>query len=194
MDVYCIHRKQDEERHNKLVKELDKVYLNVTFIEPELIDLSLKETRVFNRAMDSLRRTTIKIVEQAEKKNLDSIAIMEDDCVFNEKVMNMFLAKERPTKFDFIHLASSGTPQLALESPVNGCFYKIIKSLSCQFYIINKQAYKKYLGLLKNNLYPIDEITSYMHMTRSSSYLVQPEPVFHEPGNYSTLRSKKVKY
>lgn len=193
-NLYCIHRSKDEERYNKLEIELNKTGLKPVFVEPEPLDHSFVPKRNFNREMNSLRETTIKLIEKAIDDDLDYIAIMEDDCVFDKNALDRLEAVGLPDVFDFVNLSSSGTPLLNFKGPVKNMFYNISRSLSCQFYIINKMVYKNYLNLLKKNHYPIDEITSYIHSTRGMSYLVQPEPVSHTPNRHSTLRNKKVTY
>jgi hypothetical protein len=192
-NLFCIHREQDVERYNNLVLELDSVDLKPKFIEPEPIDYFLEETNMFNRNMDSLRRTTIKIIQYAIDNNLESISIMEDDCYFDKLKFDLFLGSEKPKEFSFIHLACSGSPKLKIEPTIGSC-HKLGSTYSCQFYIIHNSIFETYIAMLKENKLPIDVITSYLHYKRNDSYLVQPEPVYHKGGKYSTLRDEIVNY
>tara|TARA_R110002012_G_scaffold294268_2_gene490328 strand:- start:29 stop:601 length:573 start_codon:yes stop_codon:yes gene_type:complete len=189
--IYCIHRSRDEKRLKELNIELKKVDLKPVFIEPEEVKKTLKETNIFNKEMDSLRRTTIKIIEKAKKEKLPYVTIMEDDCKFNVDLYKNFESKKLPD-FDFIHLNVIGKEKYGL-SLIDGVFRKFYGTC-CQYYIVNNKVYDEYLQLLKDNLLPIDEITRYIQKKRRNSFAVEPFPIYHKRNKYSTLKGKIVKY
>lgn len=173
--------------------QLTKVKLDVHFVEPEAVNEEFEEKPMFNKNMDSLRRTTIKIVEEAKADDLEYVMIMEDDCVFDKNGMKSFLDSSKPEGFWFIHLNVVGnSARFGIEN--KGVYTKIIKGECCQFYVVSKNAYDDYLRLLKNNLAPIDYITSYMHQKYRNSWCVDPFPVKHVVGKYSTLKDSVVNY
>lgn len=191
--VYCIHRREDRNRAEWLFDELAKVEINeLMFIEPEPIDEDFVETKNFNKEMDSLRRTTISIIEDAIIEKAPYITIMEDDCKFHQDLFRAFQKAELPESFDFIHLNVTGR-QVYGHKLVNKMFRPVIGNC-CQYYIISSSVYNRYLTLLKNSMVPIDEVTRHLHKERGLSFAVEPLPVYHEPNNYSTLKGKIVKY
>jgi hypothetical protein len=192
MIIYCIHRKQDEERYNQLVKELGKVNLSVSFIEPEPLDDNFEDKPRFNKAMDSLRRTTIKLVQEAKDKSLPYITIMEDDCKFHVEAYKAYEEKGLPDEFDFVHLNVTGRDVYGY-SLTKG-IYRPFFGVCCQYYVISSDVYDTYINLLKNSMVPIDEVTRHIQMKRGKSFAVEPLPVYHEKNRYSTLRGKEVKY
>lgn len=190
--TYCIHRSKDEERYNQLVTELSRVNLDPTFVEPEK-PIEKEYPKNMNSNMDSLRRTTIKLIENAIEKGYDKITIMEDDCVFIDALWSMFIKSNLPDTFNFIHLNVTGRE-------VNGAFNEneiyvpMYSGECCQFYIIHNRVYSKYLELLKKHITPIDVITSSIHRKERKSFRICNSPVRHIPNNYSTLREEIVKY
>lgn len=190
--TYCIHRSEDEERYNKLVKELDKVNLSPVFVEPE-DPIEKDYPKNMNPNMDSLRRTTIKLIENAIEKGYEKITIMEDDCVFIDDLWNMFVKSKLPDTFNFIHLNVTGR-EVNSTFNENEIYVPLYSGECCQFYIIHNRVYVKYLDLLKKHIYPIDVITSAMHRKERKSFRICNSPVRHIPNNYSTLRERIVKY
>tara|TARA_R110002020_G_scaffold208010_2_gene413651 strand:+ start:3469 stop:4053 length:585 start_codon:yes stop_codon:yes gene_type:complete len=191
--VYCIHRKEDVQRAQNIRGQLTKVRFDVEFVEPEAVDEEFEEVHFLNKAMDSLKRTTIKIIEQAKADDLDYVMIMEDDCVFDKHGMKTFLDSSKPEGFWFIHLNVVGN-SARFGFDKEGIYTKLIKGECCQFYIVSKDAYDDYLRLLKANKMPIDYITSYMHQKYKKSWCVDPFPVKHITGKYSTLKDSVVNY
>lgn len=189
--IYCIHREKDTERLEELIPELESVGISPIFVEPELVNDDFEDKPRFNKAMDSLRRTTIKIVKEAKEKGLPYITIMEDDCKFHVEAYKTFQSKELP-EFDFIHLNVTGRDVYGYNL-VKGIF-RPFYGVCCQYYLINEKVYDYYIALLEDNLVPIDEVTRYIQMKRGNSFAVEPLPVYHEQDKYSTLRGKEVKY
>jgi hypothetical protein len=192
MVTYCIHRLIDSERLVELQEELSKIDLEVIYIEPEPINNDMKETDWFNKNMDSLRRTTINIIKTAKETGQRYVTIMEDDCKFDLDAWNHFKSKELPPFFDFVHLNVTGRQRFGI-TRVNDVFIPVVGNC-CQFYIINDQVYDRYLELLNKHKLPIDEVTRQIHKERKRSFAVEPLPVYHEAGKYSTLKGKNVNY
>ena len=189
-NTYCIHREQDNERLTDLKIELDKIGLEPVFIEPLSVDDSI--IGAFTKEMDSLRRTTISIIDNAIKDDLSYIAIMEDDCVFDKQIMDKFLESDLPDDFDFIHLNVTGGFS-AFGFKQKGMFNELMNGECCQFYIVNRRIFERYKYVLENNKIPIDRATFHLHQ-RTTSWAVIPHPVVHKPNRDSTLRNKIVKY
>lgn len=190
--IYCIHRETDEERLKELVPELESVGISPIFVEPEPVDESFEDKPRFNKKMDSLRRTTIKLVSDARDQGLEYITIMEDDCKFRVNNYKSFQERGLPEDFDFIHLNVTGRDVYGFHL-VKGIF-RPFYGVCCQYYIIHSQIYDDYIRLLTNSMVPIDEVTRYIQMKRRKSFAVEPLPVYHENNRYSTLRGKNVKY
>ena len=190
--IYFIHREEDTKRLEELIPELESVGISPIFVEPEPVNDEFECKPRFNKAMDSLRRTTIKIVEDARLQKLPYITIMEDDCKFHVDAYKHFQTKELPESFDFIHLNVTGRDVYGFNL-VKGIFRPFF-GVCCQYYIISSQIYDDYIKLLTNSMVPIDEVTRYIQMKRGKSFAVEPLPVYHENNRYSTLRGKEVKY
>jgi hypothetical protein len=193
MMFYCIHRREDIGRLSELSTELTKVDLFPIMVQPEPIDEDFVDTYMFNKEMNSLRETTIKIVKEARDMGYPYITIMEDDCRFRVKEYEMFQASQMPEDFDFIHLNVTGSQKFGMKL-YNKVYRRLFGGLCCQYYIIGESIYDRYITLLEDNLMPIDEVTRYLHKKRMNSYVVDPMPVFHEANKHSTLRNKTVKY
>jgi len=192
-NVFCIHRNIDKERFDCVQEELKKTSLEVSFVEPDKKRESDIYNDSFNSAMDSLRMTTIRIVETAKEKNLPYLVIMEDDCVFVKSNWEIFINTDLPKEYYFIHLNVTANQSygFCLENKI----YRHLRfGECCQFYIINQSVYDIYLTLLKDNFVPIDKVTSYIHYKYGKSFAVEPFPVLHEQNRYSTLKDKVVKY
>jgi len=195
MKVYVINLPEAIERRERVTVELAKTGLSYEFITPETSPPIENETHGWTRGANSLRLTTIKLIEQAIADDEDMIWIWEDDSLVNEVLFNQ-IAQHLPTiyevGFDFVHLNWSLGGVHSLQSI--GPFRKTISGVyCCQSYIIHKDVYASYLERLQN-LVPIDESTRYLHKTRTNSYIAEPPPVMHEPSKYSYIRRDIVNY
>ena len=95
--------------------------------------------------------------------------------------------------YDFIHLAHHSDGGY-FSTNVIGCFRKTLHGVyNCQSYIIAPHMMEEYLELLERPV-PIDQNTKDLHAKYRNSYIVEPSPVSHEPGQFSTIRQKKIDY
>ena len=191
--IHVINRPQDEERRSKIEPLLQ--WFDYCFIEPEPTRPVKKETSAWNERANSLRLTTIKLVEEAMEMDAPYLFIMEDDAVFNPDHLEEFYENFEKVKggtWDFLHLNYSGGETFDVQS-----MHRFRRTLDgvfcCQAYLINKNVYPLYLKMLENEA-PIDAVTKKIHFLRKKSYIYEPKIVFHPEGEYSTLRNKKVDY
>lgn len=174
-----------------------KIEMAKTGLEYELV-LALPTVEIENEKVgwtkeaDSLRRTTINIVEKALERNED-LWIWEDDCVINKTLFDKAV-KDLPLlkTFHFIHFAHHLSGVFSHKTV--GCFRKTLSGVyNCQSYIISKSIMKKYLKMLDNPV-PIDQTTKNLHNKYYNSYIADPSPVSHKKGEFSTIRQKVVEY
>ena len=195
MKVYVINLPEAKERRAQVIKELEKTGLEYEFVTPESSEeLAPKELRSgWTRGANSLRLTTIKLIEQAVRDEEDMIWIWEDDSIVDELNFHHVYKQFDPTRdFDFLHFNHSGGQLFSLQS--SGGMRKILSGVDCcQSYIINKQVYELYLRGLKVRR-PIDATTKLLHQLNQKSYVAEPICVFHEVGKYSFIRNKIVDY
>jgi len=193
MKVYVINLPEAEERRNSIIKEMKKTNLSYEFIIPEPSENIESDNPGWTKGANSLRLTTIKLIEQAIKNNEDSIWIWEDDSIINKDHFYTFVEDlSLIDDFDFIHLNWKIGGVSSIRSI--GCMRKTLSgTFCCQSYIINKNIFEEYLKELKVER-PIDATTKLLHKKNKNSYLVEPPVVSHIPGNYSYIRKEKVTY
>lgn len=192
MRVVLINTKEATERLKKVKVELAKTSLDyevITALPREPIE---NPNEGWTEGADSLRRTTISIVKESLGKN-KPLWIWEDDCIITDYKFNGFM-KQLPmlTSYDFIHLAHHPSGNFSMSNI--GCFRKTLDGVyNCQSYIISPGIMEEYLQLLERPV-PIDQSTKDLHKKYQNSYIVDPSPVGHRRGEFSTIRQKKVDY
>jgi GR25 family glycosyltransferase involved in LPS biosynthesis len=194
MKVYVINLEEATERKASIIKELDKTDLSYEFVIPIPSSIEVDDSRLgWTNGADSLRLTTINLVEKAIEADEDMIWIWEDDAIIDEEAFSGFV-KELPKyiNFDFIMLNYERGSRLSIHK--TGCLRKIINgTLRCTSYIINKSVYEAYLKELSKEQ-PIDHATARLHSFRQRSFIVEPKPVCQEVGKHSYIRNKIVNY
>ena len=192
MKVVLINTREATDRLEKVKVEMDK-----TFLEYELVyalpTVELETERGgWTKGADSLRRTTIEIVKKALEEN-ETLWIWEDDCVIDKNLFEMF-TRDFPLlkSYHFIHLAHHPTGNFSHRN--TGCFRKTLSGVyNCQSYIISPIIMKEYIKMLERPV-PIDQSTKDLHKKYQNSYIVEPSPVSHNTGEFSTIRQKIVDY
>ena len=92
-----------------------------------------------------------KIIKLAQKKNLEKIIVLEDDCLFNDKSYELFekCMKQLPKDFDiFLGGISGGEP----EKKITNNICKLKSFTATQFIIYSKSIYNKILEYKKGNI------------------------------------------
>jgi len=193
MRIYVINLPEAVERKASIVKEMEKTGLLYEFITPEKSEEIESKTAGWTTGANSLRLTTIKLVEAAIRDDVDCIWIWEDDCLIDKMRFDYtFKDFDFEKDFDFIHLNYSGGGVFHMEAR-GGLRLTVDGVYNCQSYLINKKVYKDYLELLQREV-PIDQSTKDLHRIRRNSYVVEPAPVQHKENKYSYIREKIVNY
>lgn len=148
----------------------------------------------WNRNASGLAYTTTKIIKKAKKEGWKSVFILEDDVDFIPVNFNEILEKavnNLPDDWEFFHL--NATHQYSSKW-VNSCLHRLGGAWCCQAYAVNHIVYDQYLLELEQYDKPIDNITLNLHKANQNSYCTVPNIVLHHPGQFSTLRERKVEY
>tara|TARA_R110000764_G_scaffold119210_8_gene206822 strand:+ start:3203 stop:3784 length:582 start_codon:yes stop_codon:yes gene_type:complete len=193
MKVYVINLPEAVDRKESIIKEMCKTSLDYEFVTPE-VSLDINEPRPdWTKGANSLRLTTIKLVEKAIADNEDMIWIWEDDAIIDEFYYSKLEKQiiDFPS-FDFIMLNYDYGSKLSHIK--RGVLRKTLTGVyRCTSYIINRGIYEEYLKELKV-LRPIDASTKKIQKRRKNSFIVEPKPVHQEVGKYSYIRDKIVNY
>jgi hypothetical protein len=181
------------ERKESIQKEMAKTGLSYEFVIPEDSDDIESKSPGWTSGANSLRLTTIKLIEEAIEDKKDFVWIWEDDSIIDKRKFDSFIKEFKDfTDFDFIHLNySAGT---VFSGWSKGLLRKTIDGVECcQSYIISSCVFKEYLKALQIER-PIDLSTKFLHKKRQRSYVVDLIPVSHKAGKYSYIRDKIVNY
>ena len=193
MRVVLINTEEATERLFKVKKEMSKTSLDYEVITSLPVQPIDNEIEGWTPGADSLRRTTVQLVKESLEKKED-LWVWEDDCIVTDYKFNKFMSDFHLLKsFDFIHLAHS-CYSCKFSTQTIGCFRKTLNGVyNCQSYIISKNIMEEYLKMLERPV-PIDQSTKDLHIKYQNSYIVEPSPVSHEIGQFSTIRQKIVNY
>ena len=192
MKVYVINLPSAEERRESITHTLNKLGLRFEFVVPEESHEVVSNREDWSAGANSLRLTTIKLIEKAIKNEEDCIWIWEDDACVDETFFNLFYSRlDKAPEYDFLMLNyDSGT----LYNTCKNGFRRIKNGvLRCTSYIIHNSIYEEYLRELQIER-PIDWSTMCIHRSRKRSFVVEPKPVYQEVGKYSYIRDKIVNY
>jgi hypothetical protein len=199
--IYCINldRRIDRWEHftNQSKKFGLKLFERVSAVDGSKLNPS-DFSSPLNKGELGLLLTVIKIFEDSIKNNYQKILILEDDCVFENELLNVDLFfQSLPSDWDMIYFGGNHNLHSNYPEPttINNYVKKVLYTYSSHMIGFNIKIYKKILSLLKTNQFQVDvvyerlqkENNCYTFYPRLSTQLVDFSDIQNKVTDYNWL-------
>ena len=199
--IFCVNLDRRTDRWEHFLNQSKKFNLN-SFERISAIDGSklnpLDVNSPLNQGELGLVFTLIKIFEDSILNNYQKILILEDDCVFENELLNVDLFFENlPSDWDMIYFGGNHNQHGNYPEPIviNKYVKKVLYTYSSHMIGFNSKIYEKILSLLKTNQFQADivyerlqkENNCYTFYPRLSTQLVDFSDIQNKITDYNWL-------
>ncbi len=191
--VFVINLAEATQRWQTFLLELKKIGVNESeIIHVEAVDGNLlPQKEGLKKGELGCLMSHLKIIETAQKENLESILIFEDDVNFDKKISRLFpkYIKQLPANWDMLFFGGnhSETPL-----PFSKNILQVMDMRCTHAYAIHQSMYQTLIDNLKNCHVPIDLF--YTQIQRKyKCYVFYPHIAWQHAGE-SYIRKEKVDY
>ena len=177
--IYCINLDRRFDRWKRFVKQSNKFHLTgverISAIDGNNLN-PLDYNSPLSKGELGLLLTVTNIFENAKKENLEKILILEDDCLFENRILNIQKYFENlPDDWDMIYFGGNHNlhgnyPQ---PIPVNDYVKKVLYTYSSHMIGFHSKIFDKIISLSKTNQFPIDIVYS-MLQKENNCYTFYP--------------------
>lgn len=199
--IYCINLDRRTDRWNHFVNQ-SKIFNLNRFERISAVDGNQLDTSKFNSPLNNgelgLLLTVIKIFESSLENNYNRILIIEDDCVFENSLLNLDLYfKNLPPDWDMIYFGGNHNHHGGYPEPiyVNEYVKKIQYTYSSHMIGFDMKIYDKVLSLLQTLQFQVDVAYSrlqsqnncYTFYPRMSTQLIDFSDIQNKITDYNWL-------
>lgn len=150
------------------------------------------ETNVFawNKFSAALLQTTIGIIEEAKKRALPNILILEDDFLFESNCLQEMDRIHYPVHWSFFYL---GYYAFSKSNLISSNLVRLQHAFGCHAYAINSKYYDEYLEKLNMRDRPIDWVIADFFQKQGTVYAPKASLV-SQYANQSNIRKGLIDY
>lgn len=159
--VYCINLDRRTDRLENFKKEVDKYQLG------EFERFSAYDGKVLNLTNEhnlkageiGVIKSNLDIIKEAKKNNYSSILIIEDDCVFNDEIINFeSYFNQLPSDWDMLYMGGNHNTHMGVNPPqkINDKIVKLHSTYSAHFIGIKSSVFDQIETLLERGQQPLD--------------------------------------
>ena len=159
--VYCINLDRRTDRLENFKKEVEKYNLGeferFSAYDGKLLNL----TNQFNLKPGEIGiiKSNLDIIRNAKKNNYNNILIIEDDCVFNDGIINVDSFFELlPNDWDMLYMGGNHNTHMGVAPPqkINDKIVKLHSTYSAHFIGIKSTVFDQIESLLERGQQPLD--------------------------------------
>mgnify|MGYP003343414563 CR=1 FL=1 len=199
--IFCINLDRRTDRWKHFISQSEKFNLTgverVSAIDGQHINTSEFHTNLTNGEL-GLVLTSIKIFEDCLKNEYENVLILEDDCVFENEILNLDkYFQNLPENWDMIYFGGNHNIHGNYPEPVkiNDFVKKVSYTYSSHMIGFNKRMYEQILSLLKTYQFQVDIVYSrlqkenncYTFYPRLSTQLVDFSDIQNKVTDYNWL-------
>lgn len=197
-NAYCINLDSRPDRLENFNNQVEKFdlgrYTRVSAINGKLLPIDKKSARLSDGEL-GLVMTVNEIIQDAIEKKYDTILIMEDDCLFSEKVLNLQEHFEvLPKDWDLLYMGGNHNTHVGVTAPykIDDKILKLHHTYTAHFVGIKNTVFQPLHDKLSMRIEQID--VSLAHIQKShNAYCFFPSVVKQYP-NYSDIQNINVDY
>jgi len=187
--IYCINLERRPDRKAESQAQFDALGLDVEFIKA-VDGKELAPPDKINTGELGCILSHVKIYKDAEAKGYKRILILEDDCVFENGINELFkeYIKEVPKDWGLLYFGGS---HLKTPLPVNDKIHRLLHTYTTHCYAVNLEVVKGLADLIGSDL-QIDVTLAHLQL-KFHSYGFKPNLAWQKD-NYSDITEQQTNY
>ena len=159
--VYCINLDRRPDRLENFKKEVEKYNLGEfeRFSAYDGKQLNLTNEYNLKPGEIGIIKSNLDIIKDAKKNNYKTILIIEDDCVFNNEIINFEdYFKLLPSDWDMLYMGGNHNTHMGVKPPlkINDKVVKLHSTYSAHFIGIKSSVFDQIEELLEKSQQPLD--------------------------------------
>jgi glycosyl transferase family 25 len=159
--VYCINLDRRPDRLENFKKEVEKYKLGEFERFPAYDGKLLNLTNEYNLKPGEIGiiKSNLEIIKNAKKNNYNNILIIEDDCVFNDGIIDVDSFFELlPNDWDMLYMGGNHNTHMGVAPPqkINDKIVKLHSTYSAHFIGIKSSIFDQIESLLERGQQPLD--------------------------------------
>lgn len=159
--VYCINLDRRPDRLENFKKEVDRYNLGEfeRFSAYDGKQLNLTNEYNLKPGEIGIIKSNLDIIKDAKKNNYKTILIIEDDCVFNNEILNFEnYFSLLPNDWDMLYMGGNHNTHMGVKPPImiNEKVVKLHSTYSAHFVGIKSTVFDQLEVLLKREQQPLD--------------------------------------
>jgi GR25 family glycosyltransferase involved in LPS biosynthesis len=159
--VYCINLDRRPDRLENFKKEVNKFNLGEfeRFSAYDGKQLNLTNEYNLKPGEIGIIKSNLDIIKDAKKNNYKTILIIEDDCVFNDEIINFEnYFKLLPNDWDMLYMGGNHNTHMGVKPPlkINDKVVKLHSTYSAHFIGIKSSVFDQIEVLLERGQQPLD--------------------------------------
>jgi hypothetical protein len=159
--VYCINLDRRPDRLENFKKEVEKYKLGEFERFPAYDGKLLNLTNEYNLKPGEIGiiKSNLDIIRNAKKNNYNNILIIEDDCVFNDGIIDVDSFFELlPNDWDMLYMGGNHNTHMGVAPPqkINDKIVKLHSTYSAHFIGIKSSIFDQIESLLERGQQPLD--------------------------------------
>jgi hypothetical protein len=160
--VYCVNLDKRTDRLENFQKQVDKHnlgdYTRISAVDGKTLDLS-DYSKTLSCGELGLVLTNLQIIKEAKENNFEKILILEDDCTFEDEIINIQEYFDKlPFDWDMLYMGGNHNVHIGVMPPnvINEKVCKLHTTYSTHFVGIKNTVYDHILLLLSHYKNPLD--------------------------------------
>lgn len=159
--VYCINLDRRPDRLENFKKEVEKYNLGEfeRFSAYDGKQLNLTNNYNLKPGEIGIIKSNLDIIKDAKKNNYKTILIIEDDCVFNDEIINFEdYFNLLPIDWDMLYMGGNHNTHMGVRPPliINDKVVKLHSTYSAHFVGIKSSVFDQIESLLERGQHPLD--------------------------------------
>ena len=194
--VYCINLPHRTDRKNNFITEVKKYDLGQFEFFNAFYGKDLPNPHNLNVGCVGLIKSNLEIFKQSILDDIDTVAIIEDDCYFTDEVRNIQSYYDQlPDDWDMLYYGGNHNYHCTFcDKPIeiNDKILKLQYTFSTHFVIIRKKLFKPIVDLISGYHQPIDVVYTLIQKT-NNVYSFNPS-IARQISGYSDIEDNFVNY
>ena len=194
--VYCINLPHRTDRRENFINEVNKYDLGDFEFFDAYYGGKLQNPHNLLSGCIGLIQTNIDILNKCIKDNHDMIAIIEDDCIFSDEILNIDeYFNYLPEDWDMLYLGGNHNFHWSLaEKPirVNEKVIKLRHTFTTHFVGIKRKMFEIILNKIQNFSEPIDVV--YAELQKNYNVYSFYPSIAKQMAGYSDIENRQINY
>jgi GR25 family glycosyltransferase involved in LPS biosynthesis len=160
--TYCVNLERRPDRLEDFKNQINKFNLGEfeTFKAVDGKELNMDDFKTkLNPGELGLILTNIEIIKKCKRDNIETVLIIEDDCLFTDEIINIdSYFNSLPSDWDMVYFGGNHNEHMGWTQPIiiNNKVKKLVNTYSTHFVIIKNSVFDHLLEMLPKLKEPLD--------------------------------------